>query len=276
MRQKQSGGGDAGDPPTASGVIEEGAIEFFYRPKVGVEEANSLDEVQRFFMLLRPRKPGGTKNRLCVIGKKRMPSARKHERFFGFVQASSENAEELREGLGPQQYETKTRGTRHLAAARLVGSGTYQVVDAKDHATLLYRLELPATPGEAQTEFMIGEVGSYIFSAKNPKGRGPDDPGLADKAEFPKEKQEEFQQYSWIPVRDTQLLDFPHCEFLLVGAMDADLKHQVEQLEEASRRHKEATHCEEGEEALLNAMKEEVQAEKLGLNTEPVEDKQLV
>lgn len=31
------------------------------------------------------------------------------------------------------------------------------------------------------------------------------------------------------------------------------------QLEEASRRHKEATHCEEGEEALLNAMKEEVQ-----------------
>ena len=33
----------------------------------------------------------------------------------------------------------------------------------------------------------------------------------------------------------------------------------VLQLEEASRRHKEATHCEEGEEALLNAMKEEVQ-----------------
>lgn len=139
VRQKQGGGGDAGDPPTASGVIEEGAIEFFYRwitqawwcyvvwmpsmcpiqqysressqflhlprlcvmharppvqhhankelslppncrrPKVGVEEANSLNEVQRFFMLLRPRKPGGTKNRLCVIGKKRMPSARKHE-----------------------------------------------------------------------------------------------------------------------------------------------------------------------------------------------------
>jgi hypothetical protein len=212
VRQKQ-GGGDAGEPPTASGVIEEGAIEFFYRwitqawwryigwmlstcpfhqysrdrsqfphlprlrdmharppvqhhatnkelslrlncrrPKVGVNEANSLDEVQRFFMLLRPRMPGATKNRLCVIGKKRMPSARKHEvggvgggqgqpvgavkwappshhrhyrphlthancaeafhlqRFFGFVQASSENAEELREGLGPQQYETKTRG----------------------------------------------------------------------------------------------------------------------------------------------------------------------
>ena len=98
--------------------------QFLYRPKVGKEEAASLADVQRFFMvgcsvgqrgaagqgrmrtwparlplprvstpqacsnlaptrlhsfqLLRPSKPGATA-RLCVLGKKRLPSARRHE-----------------------------------------------------------------------------------------------------------------------------------------------------------------------------------------------------
>ncbi len=38
----------------------------------------SLDDVQRFFMLLHPSK-SGVKSRLCVLGKKRLPSARRHE-----------------------------------------------------------------------------------------------------------------------------------------------------------------------------------------------------
>lgn len=35
--------------------------------------------MQRFYMLLRPTKPGGKKSRLCVVGKKRLPSVRRHE-----------------------------------------------------------------------------------------------------------------------------------------------------------------------------------------------------
>lgn len=49
-----------------------------HRPKVGKEEVGSLDDVQRFFMLLHPSK-SGVKSRLCVLGKKRLPSARRHE-----------------------------------------------------------------------------------------------------------------------------------------------------------------------------------------------------
>ena len=133
-------------------------------------------------MLLRPSK-AGVSSRLCVVGKKRLPSARRHEvsgggglapgcarqqqpasltaaafrgmqsprqsstavlcwvavsrppcgdagpaarshaclparpclaaclqRFFGFVEARSEDAEPLLQGLGPKTYETKTRG----------------------------------------------------------------------------------------------------------------------------------------------------------------------
>ncbi|OJT04486.1 hypothetical protein TRAPUB_4756 [Trametes pubescens] len=40
-----------------AGTIERGHIYFFYRPKVELEEAHSLDEVQRFYMLLVPRPP---------------------------------------------------------------------------------------------------------------------------------------------------------------------------------------------------------------------------
>lgn len=39
------------------GTIERGHIYFFYRPKVEHEEAHSIDDVQRFHMLLLPRPP---------------------------------------------------------------------------------------------------------------------------------------------------------------------------------------------------------------------------
>ncbi|THH33109.1 hypothetical protein EUX98_g1056 [Antrodiella citrinella] len=39
------------------GTIERGHIYFFYRPKVELEEAHSIDDVQRFHMLLVPRPP---------------------------------------------------------------------------------------------------------------------------------------------------------------------------------------------------------------------------
>ena len=37
-----------------SEVLERGDIFFFYRPRVGVEQVRSLDDVQRFFVVLRP------------------------------------------------------------------------------------------------------------------------------------------------------------------------------------------------------------------------------
>ncbi|KAJ2961289.1 hypothetical protein NUW54_g14389 [Trametes sanguinea] len=40
-----------------AGTIERGHIYFFYRPKVELEEAHSLDDIQRFYMLLVPRPP---------------------------------------------------------------------------------------------------------------------------------------------------------------------------------------------------------------------------
>ncbi|KDQ63331.1 hypothetical protein JAAARDRAFT_119687 [Jaapia argillacea MUCL 33604] len=45
------------DHSRLSGVIERGHIYFFYRPKVQIEEAESLDDVRNFHILLVPRPP---------------------------------------------------------------------------------------------------------------------------------------------------------------------------------------------------------------------------
>lgn len=36
------------------GVVEEGRIYFLYRPRVNVDHPTSIDDIQRFFMILAP------------------------------------------------------------------------------------------------------------------------------------------------------------------------------------------------------------------------------
>jgi hypothetical protein len=59
------------------------------RPKVtspGSEvEVNSVDDVQRLYLLLEPHQPPGGKRRMLVVAKKRLPDTKRHERFFAFV-----------------------------------------------------------------------------------------------------------------------------------------------------------------------------------------------
>ncbi len=43
------------------------------------------------------------------------------------------------QGLGEKSYETKTRGTRKVAAARAVGEGTYAILPHGDHTHLAYK-----------------------------------------------------------------------------------------------------------------------------------------
>lgn len=74
-----------------SPIMEKGIIYFFFRPKVAVEHAESLDDVQRSYIVLRPL-PLGAKltegkiqdegnNRLIVVPKKRLP-IRGYEKFL--------------------------------------------------------------------------------------------------------------------------------------------------------------------------------------------------
>ncbi|KAG7672795.1 hypothetical protein Ndes2526B_g08669 [Nannochloris sp. 'desiccata'] len=230
----------AAAPTEVEGTVEQGRLLFFYRPKVGLEEASSLSEVQRFYMIFAPQATG-RKPRLAVLGKKRLPRVSGHERFFGFIEAVGDSVESLTAELGPKSYETKTRGTRHVAAARAVGEATYAIVNlggsgaGAGRTNLVLKLIVPQQPGEVQEDFAIPQEGSYAFSIKNPKNEpsftqqggaegeaaggsgGTGTIGLEQKAEYTPEKKKEFGNYAWIGCTDPSLLEYERCEFLLVG-----------------------------------------------------------
>lgn len=61
--------------------LEKGHISFFYRPKVELENASSVQDVQRFYILLEPLTSADAESsRLIVIAKKHMPDLERHEK----------------------------------------------------------------------------------------------------------------------------------------------------------------------------------------------------
>lgn len=145
------------------GTLEHGQICFLYRPKVQLEAAHSLEDVQRFFMLLLPKDSDSAPTcswRLMNIGRKHLPGhndpkmgekGRPETIWRLFVAVGSEMSA-LRDSLGPKEYETKTRGqwpegdiltsylladtwnsgTRKVGAARVAGTGSYLLHSTRD------------------------------------------------------------------------------------------------------------------------------------------------
>ncbi|KAK9814066.1 hypothetical protein WJX72_000207 [[Myrmecia] bisecta] len=227
----------------ALSVIEEGRIYFFYRPRVAVEHPHSVDDIQRFYIIMSPVSRPKAPHRLLVVGKKRLPE--KHERFIGFVEAAADHMDELTAGLGVKEYDTATRGHRVTPAARIAGGGVYDI--AAHHggsSTLLaYKLEAPEQPGEVQEELGIKQEATYVMHVKNPIIPNPPGAGLppTSKARYSLRQMAEFDGYRWIPVRDPSLLDVPHAEFLLILAragprdVEAKLGEIAVHLEQAAR-----------------------------------------
>ncbi|KAJ2934475.1 hypothetical protein H1R20_g2634, partial [Candolleomyces eurysporus] len=207
-----------------SGTIERGHIYFFYRPKVEVEDVESIDEVKNLHMLLIPRPPEflsasegddkGSKTdpskteeaemtlltrgadavpaapvtrntskqhyRMITIGKKKLPDPEakgRHEVFWGTVTSIGDDLLGLVEGLGPKTYETKTRGTRHDGAARLLARGGYAIVNtearvpSKRETHLGYHISHPSPSemGDVQASLGVYSSSSFVIQVKNPR-----------------------------------------------------------------------------------------------------------
>lgn len=199
--------------------LERGDVFFFYRPKVEQQEAHGIDDVQRFQMVLRVA--GGRLHRMLTIGRKHMPNLQTHEREWGFVDLVTEDAAAVADALKAATYETKTRGVRHLAAARPAGEGAYALQRDGRNLLLAYRLELPTELGPVQQELRIAQEAAYVVAMKNPEVPNPPQIGLreGDRVDYPKAEQSEFHGTSW-SAPDKHLLDFERAEFVLVGATD--------------------------------------------------------
>lgn len=204
------------EKPTAE-ILERGDIFFLYRPRVDQEDPSSLADVQRFFVVLRPEER--KKVRLMVIGRKRLPDARRHDREWGFVAMTADTAAELEKELRAETYETKTRGEQHQPAARPAGEGRYAVALTDGQMHLAYALELPERPGEVQRAFKIAPEASFALSVKNPEVGSPPGAGLSEQeeAEYPERLQREFRGRRFAR-EDIDLLDVEGAQFVLVGA----------------------------------------------------------
>lgn len=189
--------------------------------------------------------------RLVILGRKRLPDPSKRGRpFWGFVQAVSRDLDKIAGGLGPDEYDTKTRGHRHVGAARAVAQGEYAIVrhsrktktgrTSRPDTHFVYKSErFPAAEHEPQDELNIRPEASYIIQVKNPTQPSPPYAGRGanKQPEFPKELMEKMGSIRWAPCDPPDFLNYEGCEFILISASD-DLEqelglevHQDERLE---------------------------------------------
>mgnify|MGYP001088956072 CR=1 FL=1 len=209
-------------------TLERGDIYFFYRPKIEEEEPESLEEVQRLYMVLHPE--GEEKYRLSIIGRKKLPdpSASGKSRYWGFVDLVRKDPKKLRDELGRDRYHTKTRGEREVPEARPLGEGIYRISRHDGHTHLLYALELPKQPGEAQQEFQLEEEASYIISVKNPEKPTPRQAGLSEArdAEYPKKLQKKFRDRRFADADPPEFMDHEGTQFIMVAASE-DIQEEL-------------------------------------------------
>jgi hypothetical protein len=192
-----------------SEVLERGAALFFYRPRVGVADVGGLSDIQRFFVILTPEGDRPRYRRL-IVGRKRLPDPRSHEREWAFVIEVSTDPPELRADADEEPR------------ARPAGAARYVIVDHGGHTHLAYALASPPCHDRVQRELNIRPEASYIVAVRNPDVAAPPGAGLPEhrRAQYPPELLERFGGRRFIPANPPDLLDYPGAELVLIGAAE--------------------------------------------------------
>ncbi|EME80747.1 uncharacterized protein MYCFIDRAFT_98945 [Pseudocercospora fijiensis CIRAD86] len=216
-----------------SNVLEKGVIYFFTRGRVGVDDPDSVQDLQRSFFVLRPLPPGGKltdgavqdvgNNRLIALPKKVFPRNGK-DRFMAFTEKAKVSMDALKEDFFQgSSYSTKTTGTRHTPEVTPVGEGVYAITSTgggQGTTHLAYMLTIPSAIGEVQKDLGLAEKGSFALSLKNPESSAPAN-ALPNAAEYSKEIIDDFRGRGWMPALPKHL-DYVNSSFLMIGEGDFD------------------------------------------------------
>ncbi|XP_019447620.1 PREDICTED: uncharacterized protein LOC109350775 [Lupinus angustifolius] len=241
-------------------IQERGEIYFFYRPKVGKEEAHSDDDVQRLYIIMRPESGeraveekqhhdhdddankgcGGHGSqkvnieeeslfRLIVMGRKRLPDpAQKSTPYWGFVEMVTTRADHVKSALKRQEYETSTRGHRHTSEARAVGEGIYRIVRHErggkrtQHTHLIYKLEFPSGENEKREpqESLNIKPEGSFIIQIKNPEKGSEGLMKKRKAVFPAHLQGQLGHLKFAAPDPPDFLNYEGCELLLISASD--------------------------------------------------------
>ena len=210
-------------------VLEEGAVTFLYRPKVEEHAPDELADVQRLLILLSPA--GSPFERAIAVGRKRLPPSAERERFWGFVDLVL-TPYDMHAALGAQVYGTKTRGLRHLPAARSFASGTYGLTLHDDHAHLAWHVQSVDAGDDIAQEIDLERDADYIVTVANPDlavwglEHPPDlqtllfddlEMHVPIPAPFPPALQQRFRNRRFAQLDRIDWLDHPGAELVFVG-----------------------------------------------------------
>jgi len=210
-------------------VLEQGSATFLYRPRVEEQHADELDDVQRLLIQLSPSE--GPFERLIAIGRKRLPRSVRRDRFWGFVDLVL-TAYDMNAALGAQVYGTKTKGLRHLPAARAFAAGTYELAWHNSHAHLRWTIDQFENDPIAK-ELEPERTADYILTVANPDPvvwgflQTPDlQSELFDDLElhvtiptpFPPALQSRFRDRKYAQVDSPDWLNHPGAELVFLGA----------------------------------------------------------
>ncbi|KAL2243093.1 uncharacterized protein LOC105157942 isoform X1 [Sesamum indicum] len=174
--------------------------------------------------------------RFIVMGRKSLPDPSKKTRpYWGFVEMVTTEIEHVKAALRGEEYETATKGHRHLPDSRAVGEGIYRILkhnpgSSSMHTHLVYKLEFPpeGEEEEPQKALNIARQASFLLQIKNPDQRAAQFRGLEKKrkAAFPAHLQGLFGHRLYHPADPPDLLNYEGCEFLLISASD-DIEQEL-------------------------------------------------
>ena len=211
-------------------VLEQGSATFLYRPRVEEQHPDELGDVQRLLILLSPA--DSAFERLIAIGRKRIARSKRHERFWGFVDLVL-TPYDMNAALGAQVYGTKTRGLRHLPAARPFANGSYELAWHGAHAHLRWTIETFDANDPVAHDIEVERSADYIVTVANPDPtlwgllETPDlQAELFDDLElhvtipspFPPALQARFRDRKYAQLDTPAWLDHPGAELVFVGA----------------------------------------------------------
>lgn len=212
-----------------SNILEKGVIYFFTRGRVGVDDPDSVQDLQRSYFVLRPLPDGGKltdgalqdvkTSRLMALPKKVWPKSGK-DRFMVFVEKAETSMAELKEEFfAGSTYSTKTTGVRQTPEVTPIGEGVYAITSTgggQGTTHLAYMLTIPKEIGEVQNDVGLAEKGSFVVSLKNPQVQGPANAQLSEGPGYPQEFIDEFRGRGWMPAHPKHL-NYPNAQILLIG-----------------------------------------------------------
>ena len=208
-------------------IIEEGIIYFFFRPKVGLDQVESFADIQRTYLILKPKSVNVV--RILSVPRKKVfdtPS----NKFVGIVgDVGEENI--VADDLGRQTYETAKSGHRVQGAARPFAEGVYALVHEEKSTHLAYKLTYPQEMTDTEKEFgLIKDTGSFNVSVRNPL-RETTHGAPEDKAKYPEELQSKFSGKAWTPITDARFLDYKGGVVLFIGERhDEQLDRELDEM----------------------------------------------